>query len=157
VRERPAPLAPAALRVVALRLLGRRDYTSAELQEKLVARGGVDADVESLLAALRERGLVDDRRAAAAHVRTATRVKLRGRRRVALELTARGVDPDVADDLLREVSAEDEGAAIATVLARKHVPPRLTLDERRRIFQHLLRRGFSSDQISKALDQWKKQ
>jgi regulatory protein len=154
VRERPDPLSPNALRSLALRLLGRRDYTATELQEKLLAKGGVAADVEALLADLRERNLLDDRRAAAAHVRTSTRVKLRGRRRVAMELSARGVDPDLAGELLRDVAPEDEAAAIATILTRKHIPARLTPDDRRRIFQHLLRRGFSSDAITKALKEW---
>jgi SOS response regulatory protein OraA/RecX len=37
------------------------------------------------------------------------------------------------------------------VLQRKRVPAKLDQAARRRIFQHLMRRGFSADAISKAL------
>ena len=138
-------------RNLALRLLGRRDYTSAELQEKLVARGAAPEEVASLMAALRGQGLVDDRRVAAAHVRSASRVKLRGRARIARELAARGLDRDVIDEALAALPREAEAGTIADVLVRKRVPAKLSPAERRRLFQHLLRRGFSADAISKAL------
>jgi SOS response regulatory protein OraA/RecX len=95
--------------------------------------------------------MLDDRRVGAAHVRTAGRVKGRGRRRIALELDARGVDRDLARELMGDVSAEDEAAGIARVLLRKRVPPRPDTETRRKIFQHLLRRGFPAEAITKAL------
>ena len=139
------------LRAAALRLLGRRDYTTAELQEKLVSKGA-DADaVADVLADLRQQRLVDDRRVAAAHVRTASRLKRRGRARIARELAARGLEREVIDDALAALPRESEAAAIAEILIRKRVPAKLSAPERRRIFQHLLRRGFSADAVSKAL------
>jgi SOS response regulatory protein OraA/RecX len=87
----------------------------------------------------------------AAHVRTAGQVKGRGRRRIALELAARGVDRDLTQELTGEVSAEEEAEGIARVLLRKRVPPRPDAETRRRIFQHLLRRGFPADAITRAL------
>jgi regulatory protein len=138
-------------RSLALRLLGRRDYTAAELRQKLVDRETAPDDAEAVVAQLQAEGLVDDRRAAASHVRTAANLKLRGRGRIARELAARGVDAEVAAEALASVTADADAESIARILSRKRVPARLDPAERRRIFQHLLRRGFSADAISKAL------
>jgi regulatory protein len=140
-------------RSLALRLLGRRDYTAAELRQKLVDRETPPDDADALIEQLRTEGLVDDRRAAAAHVRTASGLKLRGRARIARELAARGIDGDVVDDALAAIAPESEAASIARILARRRLPPRPSQTERQRIYQHLLRRGFSADAISKALSQ----
>jgi regulatory protein len=138
-------------RAAALRLLGRRDYTVAELRSRLADRGytpdQVDATVDRCLA---DR-LLDDRRVAAGHIRTASRIKGRGRLRIERELLARGVDRALVSELVAELGGDDDAAAIARVIARKRLPARPTLADRRRIFQHLLRRGFPADAIAKAL------
>jgi len=138
-------------RSLALRLLGRRDYTAAELRQKLVDRETAPDDADDVIARLQAEGLVDDRRAAAAHVRTAANLKLRGRGRIARELAARGVDAEIAGEALAPLTPDADAEAIARILARKRVPARLDPAERRRIFQHLLRRGFSADAIVRAL------
>ena len=78
-------------------------------------------------------------------------LKLRGRGRIARELAARGVDAEVAGEALASLAPDADAEAIARILARKRVPARLDPAERRRIFQHLLRRGFSADAIGRAL------
>ena len=147
----PTDLSPAKLRTTALRLLGRRDYTSAELRQKLADRGFAAADIETGLARLAADGLVDDQRVAAAFLRTASRIKGRGPARISRELRARGVDRDVIDTLVSGISTADEIAAIDRFLLRRRTPNPPTLAERRRIFQQLMRRGFSADAISTAL------
>ena len=72
-------------------LLARRDYTSAELSTRLTDRGYAPEDVADALTYLIANGSVNDARVAAAHVRTSTRVKGRGRLRVKGELMARGL------------------------------------------------------------------
>jgi regulatory protein len=138
-------------RATAFRLLSRRDYTTAELRDRLLARGFDARETDSLIDTLTADGTLDDRRVAAAHVRTAGRVKGRGRLRIVRELAARGIDRDDARELVRDFSAEDEAESIARVLARKHVPARPSAAERRRIVHHLLRRGFPGDAIAQAL------
>jgi len=147
----PAPLTPARARVHAITLLSRREYTAHEIETKLIARGCSSGDAAMVIAALVADGLVDDRRAAAAHVRTAARIKGRGRHRIEHELAARGIAKEVVRDLLRDLTPEAEVAAIRRILVRKRTPPRPDPATRRRLFQHLLRRGFSSDAVAKAL------
>ncbi len=137
-------------RNVALRLLSRRDYTTAELRRKLTEREFPAEAIDDALASLTTDRLLDDRRAAAAHVRTASRVKRRGRLRIQRELEARGVDRQVIRELLDELPPEDETAAIAEFLRRRHTG-HIGMADRRRLFQQLLRRGFTADVIAKAI------
>lgn len=147
----PADLSPVRLRAAALRLLGRRDYTAAELRQKLADRGFAADDIDAGLARLAADGLIDDQRVAAAFLRTASRIKGRGPARISRELRARGVDRDVVDTLVSGISTADEIAAIDRFLLRRRTADPPTLAERRRIFQQLLRRGFSAEAISAAL------
>ena len=138
-------------RSAALTLASRRDYTARELSDKLHDRG-FDADViAAALDDLRARGVVDDARVAAAHVRTAAAVKGRGRVRIRRELIARGVAGDVIDAAMSGVAKDDELASIRKILERKRWRPGAPLKERQKIFRHLLGRGFPADLISKAL------
>jgi regulatory protein len=137
--------------VAALRLLGRRDYSRAEITSRLLARGYAPEDVDAAVARLAEEGAIDDHRAAAAHVRTAARLKQRGRLRIRRELEARGIPKAIAADALAALPAEDDLAAIRRLIARKPLPPDASPAERRRLFSQLLRRGFEAGAIAKAL------
>jgi regulatory protein len=139
------------IRVDALRLLGRRDYTAAELTDKLAKRGYGDTEISGLTSQLRADGTLDDRRVALAHVRSASRVKRRGRLRIERELLARGIDHAIVRDAISGLSPDDDLAAIRAILERKRVPTRLDPAARNRLFQHFMRRGFSADAISRAL------
>jgi regulatory protein len=139
------------VRTAAQQSQGRREYTVVELRTRLVDRGYPDDEVEALVGALIAERLLDDRRVAAAHVRAASRIKRRGRLRIERELTARGLDRAVVHDALGALSPDDDLEAIRQIVQRKHLPARPGLAERRRMFQHLLRRGFSGEAISRVL------
>jgi regulatory protein len=138
-------------RPAALRLLSRRDYTTSELRAKLLAHEYAADDVESVIRNLTDQGLLDDRRTAAAYVRLASVVKGRGRLRIQRELEARGVDRALARELVGALQASDETSAIERFLQRKRVSSRLSLADRRRVYQQLLRRGFPAEAIERAL------
>jgi len=143
--------APKDVRAAALTLASRRDYTAAELTDKLLDRG-FDADtIASALDDLRARGVVNDARVAAAFVRTAAGVKGRGRIRIARELKTRGVAAETIAAALDSVANEDELASIRRILERKKWIPGAPLAQRQRMFRHLLGRGFPADLIGKAL------
>ena len=138
-------------RTAALSLLARRDYTSAELSTRLIGRGYTAEDVAEALKYLIANGSVNDARVAAAHVRTSTRVKGRGRLRVKGELMARGLSRQAIDQALSAIETGDERDALARILKRKQYPERPTQAERQRMYQHLLRRGFPGDLIRSVL------
>ncbi len=141
-----------ALRLAALRLLGRRDYTTTELTARLLDRGYLLEDVGTIVARLAADGSLDDRRVARAHVRTASRVKGRGRLRIQAELRARGIDAEVAREALADLSPDDDLQAIERFLARRCVDGPALAADRNRLFRQLLRRGFPAETIAKALN-----
>jgi regulatory protein len=149
--SRPDEPPSADPRTVALRLLTRRDYTTSEIDRKLTDRGYETDTIADVVQSLTRAGLLDDRRVGAAHVRTSSRIKGRGKLRIARELEARGVGRTLVRELTAGLSAEDESAALARVIARMRVPATMDRQTRQRIFGRLLRRGFSADAVSKAL------
>jgi regulatory protein len=150
-REEAPPAPSGSPRAAALRLLGRRDYTAAELTRRLIERGHAPDEVEAALQRLAGEGLVDDRRVAAAFIRVASRVKGRGRIRIERDLLARGVAAGIVRDALAALPEDEDADAVRRILARRGIPDRITLAERRKLFRQLLRRGFPAEAISKAL------
>lgn len=138
-------------RLAALRLLSRRDYTTAELREKLLAKDHAIDDVATTLDGLRDDGLLDDRKVAANYVRSASTVKGRGRLRIARELEARGVARSLVREALETLPVSDEVDAVRRFLARKRLPTHLAAADHRRVFAQLLRRGFSADVIAQVI------
>jgi regulatory protein len=145
------PPDPRTARAAALALAARRDYTAAELERKLTDRG-YDADtIATAIASLRESRVIDDRRVAFAHVRTARAIKGRGRVRIARELGARGLEREIIDEALGGIEPAEELTSIRRILTRKRWPAKPSRAERQRMFRHLFGRGFPADAIIKAM------
>jgi regulatory protein len=155
-RQRTSDAAPAAgtVRAAALTLLSRRDYTAAELESKLIDKGYDRETASGAVAALASSRIIDDRRVAASHVRTAAAIKGRGRVRIARELAARGVPREIIAAALGEIARDDELASIRKILARKRWPASPSRLERQRMYRHLLARGFPADLIGRALGRY---
>ena len=132
-------------------MLSRRELSRAELTTKLIDRGFDRDDVDAAVERLADRRFVDDRRAAFAHVRTASRLKGRGRLRIQRELQSRGFSRDLIRDALAELPPDEDLNAIKRFIERKARTVDETPTGRRRLFNQLLRRGFSPAMISKVL------
>ena len=123
------------------------------MRDRLRAREHAGDDVERAIALLIENRVLDDRRVAAAYVRTALEVKGRGRFRVQRELQAMGIDNDVAAEALAEgFGAVDERGMVARALKKKLRGKKITTPaEYARIYQFLMRQGFSPAVVTAAL------
>jgi regulatory protein len=119
-------------------MLSRRELSRVELTTKLIDRGFARDDVDAAVERLAGNRSVDDRRAAFAHVRTASRLKGRGRLRIQREPLA-------------EIPPDEDVNAIKRFVERKSRTLDNTPAGRRKLFSRLLRRGFSSALISKVL------
>jgi regulatory protein len=117
-----------------------------------VQKGFPVDDVESALARLTEKGLLDDLQAAASLVRARSG---RGRSRISAELASKGVSREDANAaLLSELAPEDEKMSLRRALEKKArtLPPGLTPGERsKKLFGHLVRRGFPPGAVLEAL------
>jgi regulatory protein len=138
--------------VAGLRLLARRELSAAQLRQRLVARGCLDAAIGAALDRLRSEGALDDRRAARAYASTAARVKGRGRLRILRELDTMGIDQEISRAALNEIFDEiDEPALLERALARRLPGPIRDDGQFRRLHQYLTRLGFPPAAIIAAL------
>lgn len=149
-----APLVPARTAYVdGLQLLGRRELSVRQLRERLLDREHDRDDVDRAIALLLENRALDDARVAAAYVRTALKVKGRGRLRIRRELQAIGIDQDVAAAALAEAFGDvDERALVTRALQKKLRGRKMTTPaDYARVFQHLIRQGFSPGTVTAVL------
>jgi SOS response regulatory protein OraA/RecX len=138
----------------ALHLLAGRELTVKQVRERLRDREHDREEIERAIAHLLETGALDDTRVAAAYARTAIKIKGRGRLRVQRELQEMGVDRAIASDTLAEAFGDvDERTLIANALKKKlRGKPRIaTAADYARVYQFLMRQGFSPAGVSAAL------
>ena len=138
----------------ALKLLGRRELSEQQLRERLIDREHPPDEIDRVVTHLLESKALDDARVARAYARTAATVKGRGRLRVMRELGTMGIARETVSEALTEVFADvDERALIAKALQKKmHGRPRIANQaEHARLYQHLMRQGFTPGGIVAAL------
>jgi regulatory protein len=137
-----------------LKLLGRRELSVAGLRSRLLDREHPAEETDEAIARLLETGALDDRRVARAYARTASKVKGRGRLRVTRELQAMGIARDTVAEAVAEVFGDlDERALIDRAVQKKlrGGPRPSTIQERARLYQFLMRQGFTPAAVSAAL------
>jgi regulatory protein len=141
-------------RAMALRWLGRRELSESQLRARLDEKGVTAPVIDTVVTALREAGVVDDRRVALAVARTRAQVRRQGRDRVRRELTALGIARDVVDDALAATFSDVDESALLDQAITRRLRGRVSLADpadRRRITAALIRQGFSFAAISRAL------
>ena len=135
-------------------MLGRREHSVSEIRSRLLDRDHTPEETEAAIERLLENRALDDGRVARAHARTATKVKGRGRLRVQRELQAMGISRDVIGEALAEVFADlDERALIDRAIQKKLRGGKrvATMQDRARLYQFLMRQGFTPAAVSAAL------
>ena len=135
-------------------MLAGRELSIEGVRARLKDRGYPPDEIAGAIERLIESGALDDARVARAFARTAATVKHRGRLRVMRELLQMGIDSGVASEALGEVYGElDERALIDDALRRK-LRGRTRLNDQQeyaRIYQFLMRQGFSPAGVTAAL------
>jgi regulatory protein len=133
----------------ALRVLGYRERSCAELRKRLLEDGYPEALVAQIITRYVEVELLDDARFARAWAATRASAGL-GRSRIARELRDKGVDPEVAEAALDEVLSDADEVSRAVVALRGRVPE--NRKERDKLLRKLVTRGFSIGVAISALD-----
>ncbi|MEO8055892.1 MAG: regulatory protein RecX [Acidobacteriota bacterium] len=141
------------VREAALGFLARRAHTRAELRRKLLRKKFDREDVEACLDRFVERGLLDDRATAAALAASRSRAG-RGRSRIAAELAAKGIPRRDAEAALAGLDPAEEASALRRAFEKRArvLPAGLTRQARsKKLFDHLVRRGFAPSAVLEAL------
>lgn len=143
-------------RIRAFDLLSYRSRTAYELLQRLRRAGYSDAAAESAVARLKELDMLDDYGFARDYAEARLANKGYGPHRIKMELRSRGVDRQIIDDVVsQQFSNPDVEIEQALVFARKRMP-RLVREpdkhkRRKRLYDALVRRGYSSDVISRVV------
>jgi regulatory protein len=132
------------LRERALKLLGGREHTRAELARKLTPHVSPDDDLESLLDELSRRNQLSESRYAEARARQLSRKY--GAARVAHELRAKGLSKEAAEAAASAARATELERARDVWRRKFRAGPR-TREERAKQIRFLQSRGFSFDAI----------
>lgn len=138
----------AAARAAAVALLARRDLPSAELRERLEARGFDPGASAAALAALAAEGALNDERYAQNYVAYHAG-RGRGPLRIAADLRARGLPRELVDAALASAPDWHAQAAAARVSRFGRKAP-ADWREQARQARFLRYRGFSADHIRAA-------
>ena|GEM_PF-953970 len=155
------PLA-ASIRVLALKLLERRDYSRFQLQQKLREKvrknrgrfpeGNVQQAVQSVLKSLQSSGLVDDARFAANVARRGRSSRLLGNLRIKRDLKRFGIDAKIADPILSDLPDEKEALdkAIERYIRRRGRPAGLR--DLQAVYRHAIRLGHRPSEVRRRLE-----
>ena len=135
----------------AMHLLERMDRTEQELRKKLAENEYPEDLIEDAITYVKHYHYVDDARYADCYVRLRGADKSRGK--LLAELQRKGVDRELASQVLAEYEEErDEPQMICELMKKRHDDPETaSLQEQRRMYGYLMRRGFQSTDICRAI------
>lgn len=135
------------LRVRALQLLTRRDYSRAELKARLAVQAESEDELDAVLDTLQAEHLLSDARYASQRV--AARGARYGNARLRQELRQRGVSDEAIGEVMHE--AGDETERCRAIWQKKFGQPPASAEERAKQMRFLQYRGFSGDAIRRVL------
>ena len=154
-----APLGEAALYDYAVKALGRRMRTQAELRRLLQQRAEPgergEAAIAAVLTRLKEKKYLDDRSYAETFTRLRKENEKFGPRRVQQDLRNKGVPTNLIATAVDAAYAEPNEETLARQhLERKRIPKPANEKETARVMRRLMAAGFSTSVIYKILRQW---
>jgi regulatory protein len=137
-----------SLRGRAIRLLARREHSRHELARKLAAHAQDADELERVLDALEAQGWLSERRVVEQVVHA--RRRRFGARRIARELTEKGIGEETVAATLKTLEKEEVESARAVWRRKFSRLPRTAADRARQV-RFLQGRGFSFDTIMQVL------
>lgn len=138
-----------SLRAKGAQLASGRMLSKKELQEKLVRKGAEEEEAQDIALWLEELGAVDERAYAGILVRHYAAAHY-GKKRIVQELQRRGIPRELMEEALVQLPQPCE--AIEGYIAAKYKGRSLDFDERRKLGNALLRRGFDWHDIRPVLN-----
>ena len=138
----------------ATRRLARRPMSRRQVRDKLHERDHAPEAIDRTLHRLDELGLLDDAAFGRMLIDELRRARPAGDRLLLHKLRQKGLDPGLAERLVRESASARDPVADARAVIDKAMPRLARLDDatrRRRLYGTLARRGFDADTIAGAI------
>ncbi len=141
-------------RALGYRLFKIRPRSSKELQDRLKQKSFSEPVVAETIEYFTQLGLIDDRQFTKAWI--ASRLnKPFGFRRIKEELKIKGIDPEIVKEAIAEIAdngyPEDEIVRKLAQKRAKKYPPAAKQLIQQRVYGYLVRRGFSTSAVMKAI------
>lgn len=140
-----------------LRLLNRRIYSEKEIRDKLKKKGYEDKTIQIVVQDLKEISLIDDYSFAKAFVSDRLRLNPKGSFKISYELKQKGINQTIINRVFDEEKVIEGDSDRAFEIARKRLKMLKTIKDKktikRRLYNFLLRRGFSYEVIKGVLDE----
>lgn len=135
----------------ALSLLNYMDRTEYQLRQKLREKAFSDDAIEQAVEYVKSFGYVNDKNYAERYI--LNRQNSKSKKEIFAALIQKGIGKDVIDDAMQICyETNDEIAAIQRLCEKKHISAEKSSDdEKRRMYNYLLRKGFRMDDICKVL------
>ncbi len=135
----------------ALYLLEQMDRTEAQLRRKLMEGHYPEFLIDEAVDYVKSYHYIDDLRYAESYIRLHQQQK--SRLELKQFLMKRGVPAELIDRAFEEEYTECEGELIDRLLGKREYDPENTdINEKRKIYQYLLRKGFSASEIRRRMD-----
>jgi regulatory protein len=137
----------------ALKALARRMHTAQEIERGLAERGWPSETVRGVVDDLRKDGYLDDLQFAETWVSGRSEGRLHGHFRLLRDLLARGVEENVARNVIQRLLPKEKEVILAKKAAEKKARSMRTLDIRAvaALQRHLKSKGFSSEVVREVL------
>ena len=137
------------MRAFAYRLLGRREYSTFELGQRLCRKWPDAPDIDVLIDALVAENLVSDERYVKAFVRFRLQ-RFQGPLKIKAALRSKGVSDAL---IARELDARSqEWPDLAARWLERQVAGTIDFDAKKKYYRRLVSRGFTHDQAMDAFD-----
>lgn len=135
---------------VALRMLGYKMRTIAEIRRKLEEKEFSEDIIEEVLAFLKKYGYADDREYCRKFIKERLRLQPKGAYALRMELRQRGIARSLIEEILAETQIDEEGDALRWLEKKtKGILP-ATPKEKKRLMDLLQRKGYSYSTIEAA-------
>lgn len=134
----------------AMHILEQMDRTEYQLRDKLKQGGYPEVCIQAAVDYVSRFHYLDDRRYACTYVRY--HQEKMSRQQISQKLMARGVGREDIHFALEEEYSGDEAGQITELLRKKHFDPEMADEkEKSRIYAFLMRRGFRSSDVIRAI------
>lgn len=128
--------------------VGLRRRSWREVLDYLQRRGADEVEAANIVERMQQSGLVNDLEFGRAWVADRRLLRPRSRRQLEQELQRKGLSRDTIEQVLGEVSGDDQDEALRQVIAKRR---RVGRSDPQALMQYLLRQGFGCDQIKRLL------
>ncbi len=135
----------------AMYLLQKMDRTEYQLRRKLRENGYPEEVIECAVAYVKSYHYIDDLRYASAYISYRQNQKSRFQLKVSLQ--QKGISPEVIARAMEESYTGEEEPLILKMLEKKHYDPAgMGQKEKHKIYQYLMRKGFSGEAVRRCME-----